>query len=147
MRLKLVIFASSLAAIVGAGLCIAVLLAFFSSVKFFSYPSLLVLATFFLPAAAIAFASVFVYRHTSRRRKLQAFMTAILATTLTITFLLLASIVSARREQPPQPTSPVVELSDEYRSYRSHRSYRSYKTHSLITHRSAELTRFNPISS
>ena len=108
MRLKLVVLASSLAAIVGAGLCIAVLVAFFSSVKLLSYPSLLVVATFLLPAASIVFASIFVYRHTSRRRKLQAFMTAILATTLTITFLVLASIISARREQPPAPTSPVV---------------------------------------
>jgi purine-cytosine permease-like protein len=108
MRLKLVLCASSLAAIVGAGLCIAVLLAFFSSAKLFAYPSLLLVSTFLLPTAAIVFASIFVYRHTSRRRKLQAFMTAILATTLTIAFLVLASILSARREEPPQPTSPVV---------------------------------------
>jgi len=107
MRLKLVICASSLAAIVGAGLCIAVLLAFFSAVKLFSYPSLLLVSTFFLPTAAIVFASIFVYRHTSRRRKLQAFMTAILATTLTIGILVLASIVSGRREEPPAPLSPV----------------------------------------
>ena len=109
MRLKLVIIASSLAAIVGTGLCVAVLLAFFSSVRLFSYPGLLAAATFLLPAAAIVFASIFVYRHTSRRRKLQASMTAILATTLTITLLVLASILSARRDsEPPQPSSPVV---------------------------------------
>jgi purine-cytosine permease-like protein len=107
MRLKLVLCASSLAAIVGAGLCIAALLAFFSSIKLFAYPSLLLVSTFFLPTAAIVFASIFVYRHTSRRRKLQAFMTAILATTLTITFLVIASILSARNEEPPGPTSPV----------------------------------------
>jgi purine-cytosine permease-like protein len=109
MRLKLVLCASSLAAIVGAGLCIAVLLAFFSSVQLFSYPSLLLVSTFFLPSASIVFASIFVYRHTSRRRKLQAFMTAILATTLTIGFLMLASIISARREEPPAPSSPVAQ--------------------------------------
>ena len=109
MRLKLVLGASSLAAIVGAGLCIAALLAFSSSVQLFSYPSLLLISTFLLPTAAIVFASIFVYRHTSRRRKLQAFMTAVLATTLTIGFLMLASIVSARREEPPAPTSPVAQ--------------------------------------
>jgi purine-cytosine permease-like protein len=107
MRLKLVLCASSLAAIVGAGLCIGVLLAFFSSVKLFAYPSLLLVSTFLLPTAAIVFASIFVYRHTSRRRKLQAFMTAILAITLTIAFLVLAAILSARREEPPAPLSPV----------------------------------------
>ena len=123
MRLKLVLCASSLAAIVGAGLCIACLLAFFSSVKLFAYPSLLLVSTFLLPTAAIVFASIFVYRHTSRRRKLQAFMTAILATTLTIAFLVLASILSARREEPPAPISPVAQ---DVRS---------------------DMTRFNPISS
>jgi purine-cytosine permease-like protein len=109
MRLKLVLCASSLAAIVGAGLCIAALLAFFASVKLFAYPSLLLVSTFLLPTAAIVFASIFVYRHTSRRRKLQAFMTGILATILTITFLVIASILSARNEEPPAPTSPVAQ--------------------------------------
>lgn len=108
MRLKLIICASLLAAFLGAGSSVVILLAFFSSVKLASSPSLLFAATFLLPAAAIVFASIFVYRHTSRRRKLQAFMTAVLSTLLTITLFAVVSIVTSRRaNQPPIPTSPI----------------------------------------
>ena len=90
MRLKLIIGASLLAAVLGAGSCVALLLAFFSQAKLVSSPSLLVLSTFLLPLATIVFASIFVYRHTSRRRKLQAFMTVVLSTILTITLFVAA---------------------------------------------------------
>src|SRR5687768_1211226 len=65
MRLRLVIAASLLAAIVGAGSCIALVLGVFS-VKALSSPGLLVVSTLLLPAAAIIYASIFVYRHTAR---------------------------------------------------------------------------------
>jgi len=104
MRLRLVIAASLLAAIVGAGSCIALVLGVFS-LKALSTPGLLLASTLLLPAAAIVFASIFVYRHTARRRKLQAFLTAILATLLTLALLVFASILSARGNpiEPPQP--------------------------------------------
>ena len=72
MRWRLVIAASLLAAIVGAGSCIALVLGVFS-VKALSSPGLLVASILLLPAGAIIFASIFVYRHTARRRRLQAF--------------------------------------------------------------------------
>jgi hypothetical protein len=65
-------------------------------VKALSSPGLLVTSTLLLPAAAIIFASIFVYRHTARRRRLQAFVTAILATMLTLALFVCASILSAR---------------------------------------------------
>ena len=104
MRLRLVIAASLLAAIVGAGSCIALVLGVFS-VKALSSPGLLVASTLLLPVLAIIFASIFVYRHTARRRRLQAFLTALLATLLTLAFFVCASILSARwnRIEPPQP--------------------------------------------
>jgi hypothetical protein len=105
MRLKLVIGASVLAAIVGAGSCIALVLGFFS-VKALSSPGLLVASTLLLPAATIIFASIFVYRHTARRRRLQAFLTAVLATLLTIALFAFASILTARRN-PSEPVQPV----------------------------------------
>ena len=109
MRLKLIIAASSAASVVGAGLCIAIVLAVSSSPKPFSTPGLLVVATFVIPVVAIVFASVFVYRHTARRRKLQAFLTAILATLLTISIFLIASISSRQQPVvPPQPVGPHV---------------------------------------
>lgn len=109
MRLKLVLIASLLAAIVGAGSCIALVLGVFA-VKPWSNPGLLVTSTLLLPIAAIIFASIFVYRHTARRRKLQAFLTAIVSTLLTLALFVGASILSARRgmTDPPRPVGPEV---------------------------------------
>ena len=95
MRLKLVVLASLLAAIVGAGSCIALVLGVFS-LKALSSPGLLVASTFLLPIATVVIASVFVYRHTARRRKLQAFLTVVLATLLTLAFFVLASVLTSR---------------------------------------------------
>jgi hypothetical protein len=99
MRLKLVFAASALAAFVGAGSCIALVLGVFSA-KALSSPGLLVTSTLILPVATTVVAAIFVYRHTARRRKTQALLTAIIATLLTLTFFILASILSARRIQP-----------------------------------------------
>src|SRR5688572_9652083 len=109
MRLKLVFAASALAAIVGAGSCAALVLGFFS-VKALSSPGLLVLSTMLLPVATIVFAAIFVYRHTARRRKLQAFLTTLIATLLTLGFFVVASILSARiaPTEPTQPAGPHV---------------------------------------
>lgn len=101
MRLKLVFGASLLAAIMGAGSCIALVLGLFSA-QTIAAPGLLVLSTLLLPIATIVFASIFVYRHTARRRRLQAFLTAILATLLIIALFIAASIISGRRS----PTLP-----------------------------------------
>ena len=109
MRLKLVFAASVLAAVVGAGSCIALVLGVFSA-KALSSPSLLVFSTLPLPVATIVFAAIFVYRHTARRRKLQAFLTTLIATLLTLALFVLASIVSARiaPTEPTQPAGPHV---------------------------------------
>jgi hypothetical protein len=106
MRLKLVVAAAALAAILGAGSSIAIVLAAFSSLDSLRAPGLLIVATFLLPIATIVFASIFVYRHTAKRRKLQALLTATLATLLTLTIFIVASIWNARRNnlQRPEPT-------------------------------------------
>jgi len=108
MRLKLVIAASVLAAVVGAGVCIALVLGVFS-VKTLSNPGLLVTSTLVLPIATIALASIFVYRHTARRRKLQAFLTAIIAIILTLTFFIVASILTGRY-RPLEPRPPAEHI-------------------------------------
>jgi len=107
MRLKLVLAAALLAAFVGAGSCIALVFRVLS-VKPWSSPGLLVSSTLLLPVLAIIFASIFVYRHTARRRKLQAFLTAILATVLTFALFVVASVLNARRNpiEPTQPAGP-----------------------------------------
>ena len=103
MRPKLVVGVSSLAALLGAGSCIGVVFFVFSSFSPVTRPGLIVASTFLLPIALIGFASVFVYRHTARRRRLQAFATAVLATVLTLALLAIAIIVSGRRNMPTQP--------------------------------------------
>jgi hypothetical protein len=96
MRLKLVFICSVVAAAVGAGSAIGIILSVFSSLKPITAPGLLVLATFLLPAGAVLLAASFVYRHTARRRKLQAALTVILSLILTITLFVIGSIVTSR---------------------------------------------------
>lgn len=104
MRLKLVSISSVVAATVGAGCTIAIILIGFSSLKPITTPGAFVLATFLLPAGTTLLATIFVYRHTARRRKLQAALTVILSLILTIAFLVIGSIVSSRNSPVlPQP--------------------------------------------
>ena len=104
MRLKLVLISAVIAAIAGAGSAIAIVLSVFSSLKPITTPGLLVVSTYLLPALTTLLASLFVYRHTARRRRLQAMLTAIIALVLTILLFVLASIVTARtRPVQPQP--------------------------------------------
>lgn len=102
MRLKLVLITSLIAAIVGAGSAIAVILAVFSSLKPIAAPGPFVISAYLLPTSATLLAAIFVYRHTARRRKLQAALTAVVVLLLTISFLLVASIFTAR-QAPAQP--------------------------------------------
>ena len=107
MRLKLVLISSLVAAIVGAGSAIAIVVSVFSSLHPITTPGLLVVSTYLLPAVTMLLASIFVYRHTARRRKLQAILTATIALLLMILLFIAASILTARREPPqPQPGSP-----------------------------------------
>jgi hypothetical protein len=96
MRLKLVLIASLLAAVVGAGASIAIILGVFASLRPLSSPGPLVISTFVLPVAAVSYASIFVYRHTARRRKLQAALTAILALLLCLSAIIAASLITSR---------------------------------------------------
>jgi fructose-specific phosphotransferase system IIC component len=109
MRLKLVVITAALAAFVGAGSSIAIVFAMFSSLNSLRTPSLLIASTFLLPIAAIVFASIFVYRHTAKRRKVQAVLTATLATLLTLTIFILALVLNARRNiDRPGPVTPQI---------------------------------------
>jgi hypothetical protein len=108
MRWKLFIIASLLAAIVGAGACIS--LAYFLG---FDTPGIIALTTplvatiFLLPAAAITYASIFVYRHTARRRALQATATALLSIILTLAFLCATALFFNQRQPREERPMPV----------------------------------------
>lgn len=102
MRLKLVLISALIAAVAGAAPAIAILLSAFSS-QAPTVPSLFVVATFMLPALTTSLASIFVYRHTARRRRLQATLTAIIALLLTILLFLLTPIVTRPKPLQPEP--------------------------------------------
>ena len=103
MRLKLVLLASLIAALVGAGSAIAIVLVFAPSLESMTAPGLFVAATYLFPIGATFFASMFVYRHTARRRKLQAALTALISLVLTIAIFLGASMITSPGRQPPAP--------------------------------------------
>jgi hypothetical protein len=105
MRLKLVFIVSIIAAVVGAGTSILIVLGVFASLRPLNAPSLLVLSTFLLPVGATVWASIFVYRHTARRRKLQAVMTALLSLLLTLGAFSAVVLLTARSVRVlPEPT-------------------------------------------
>ena len=78
MRLKLVIIASLIAAFLGAGSAIALVLLIFSTLSSMSTAEPVLFAIYLLPVLTTLLAAMFVYRHTARRRKLQAALTAII---------------------------------------------------------------------
>jgi uncharacterized BrkB/YihY/UPF0761 family membrane protein len=105
LRWKLLIAASLLAAFAGAGVCYAAAryLLPAAGVGASGWATALPLLA---PVAAITYAAVFVYRHTPRRRALQAALTALLASLLALTALTLASVLSGRAEPDLFPAPP-----------------------------------------
>ncbi|MEP6570149.1 MAG: hypothetical protein ABJC10_10265 [Acidobacteriota bacterium] len=106
MRLKLVLISSLVAAIAGAGGAIAIIISVFASLSPIGKPGLLVVSTYLLPILTTLLAAIFVYRHTARRRKLQAILTATIALLLTILLFVVAAIITARRQPVPSKPSP-----------------------------------------
>jgi len=107
MRLKLVMLVAVIAAVVGSGTSIAIILTRSTSIHVLSSPDLVVTATLVLPVACVILAAFFVYRHTARRRKTQALLTGVLAAFLSLAFFIVASIVTSRNNQlQPPPTTP-----------------------------------------
>ena len=106
MRWKLLTLASLVAALVGAGACIAAARFLDAPARGLTRAGWVAAAALVVPVAAITFASVFVYRHTARRRALQAAATALLAALLTLTALLVASLLTRRATPELLPTPP-----------------------------------------
>jgi len=105
LRWKLLIVASLLAALVGAGACFAAARFLPGTTPGTAQTGWVVAATLIIPLAAITFASVFVYRHTARRRALQAAATALLAALLTLTALLLGTLLARRPTRELLPST------------------------------------------
>jgi drug/metabolite transporter (DMT)-like permease len=105
MRLKLVILASLIAALLGTGLAIVLVLFMFSTLSSMSTAGPVVVGVYLLPVLTTLLAAVFVYRHTARRRKLQAALTTIMSLLLSLALFFVASLLSAppTELQPPTP--------------------------------------------
>ncbi|MDQ3257177.1 MAG: hypothetical protein M3R15_25350 [Acidobacteriota bacterium] len=92
MRWKLLVITSLVTAIVGAGASLAMIYWLLGPTRNMQTPSTPLFGTLLIPIAAITAASIFVYRHTSRRRALQAAATTLLAATLTLGAFMVATI-------------------------------------------------------
>lgn len=92
MRWKLLFIITLLTAIVGTAACMVMIYGFLGStvgsLRTAARPALYALL---IPVAATTFAAVFVYRHTSRRRALQATITVFAAILLTLGAVYVAS--------------------------------------------------------
>jgi hypothetical protein len=82
MRWKLVVLSSITATVCGVGLWSLLIIVFFGTARRFAYNDLIVFASMLIPIGMAVFAGIFVYRHTARRRKLQAILTALFSIVL-----------------------------------------------------------------
>ncbi len=108
MRWKLLLIASLIAGLVGAGATIAIIIFLLGSARRLEPGSvdILAFAPLIIPIAMIIVASIFVYRHTARRRKLQALITALLSALLMLTIFFFCEMFLTRRNQEPPPPPP-----------------------------------------
>jgi hypothetical protein len=103
MRWKLLVLVSLVAALLALGLWSAVTIAVFGSARALARSDWLLLCSLLIPLGVTAYAGVFVYRHTARRRKLQALIVTVLVLLLTAASYLIASgIVVSRFSHPIQ---------------------------------------------
>lgn len=106
MRWKLLIAASLLAAAASAGVCFAVAHYLLAPATRLSPPVWIAGLTLVVPLGAITYASIFVYRHTARRRAIQAAATALLSILFTLTALTLGSILAGSHAPELFPVPP-----------------------------------------
>jgi hypothetical protein len=101
MRWKLLLTASLVATLIGAGAPLAIIVGLSGSPHRLLEPDSFILSILLIPFAAITAAGVFVYRHTARRRQVQAMLTVLFAAFLTLSVLVFGSILLSK----PAPAS------------------------------------------
>lgn len=107
MRWKLLIAASLLAAAAGAGAFYAAWYFLLAPGSGREAPLWAAALSLLAPLGAITFAAIFVYRHTPRRRALQAAATALLASLLALAALTLGPVLMGRPAPELLPTPPM----------------------------------------
>jgi MFS family permease len=90
MRWKLILLASFAAAAAGFLAWLAITLAAFGSARTLARHDWLLAGSLVLPLGTAVLAAVFTYRHSAKRRKLQAVITAMLALLFTVAAYFLA---------------------------------------------------------
>ena len=103
MRWKLLLTASLVATVIGAGVPLAIIVGLSGSPRRLLEPGIFALGTLLIPFAAITGAGIFVYRHTARRRQLQAMLTVLFATLLTLSVFVLGSVFLSKPEPATDP--------------------------------------------
>src|SRR5437588_12762889 len=85
MRWRLLVLVSVVAALVAAGVWCLLMMIIFGSVRPIQPHDSLLLASAVVPLGMSVFAGIFIYRHTSRKRKTQASVAVLLTLLLSIT--------------------------------------------------------------
>jgi hypothetical protein len=93
MRWKLLVLVSLIAALLALGLWSALAIVVFGSARDLAHSDWLLLSSLVVPLGLAAYAGVFVYRHTARRRKTQLAFTVLLTLLLSVGTYLVASQV------------------------------------------------------
>lgn len=97
MRWKLLVIASFAAALISCGLWSLLVISVFGTARALARNDLLLISSAIIPLGVAAYAGVFVYRHTARRRKTQVMFTVILALFLTLgTYLVISQLFPDR---------------------------------------------------
>lgn len=97
MRWKLLIITSLVAALLSAGGMHALVYWMTAYLTPLSEQPYLIAGLIIIPLVVATLASIFVYRHTARRRKLQATLTALLSIILTFAALVIIAQILPRR--------------------------------------------------
>ncbi len=109
MRWKLLIITSLVAALLSAGGIRALAYWMDAFMKPLSEQPYMLAGLIVIPLVVTTLAGIFVYRHTARRRKVQATLTAFLSIILTVAALLIIARILPKRpleSRLPPPTRP-----------------------------------------
>jgi len=101
MRWKLLVLVSFVAALLALGLWSAVIIVVFGSARILAQNDWLLLCSLLIPLSVATYAGMFVYRHTAKRRKLQALITMVFVLLLTAASYLIASRTVVSRFSHP----------------------------------------------
>jgi FlaA1/EpsC-like NDP-sugar epimerase len=106
MRWKLLLIASLLATLSGVGSILGIAYWLSVSINQFRSSNIFIFASLLVPLITVAYASIFVYRHTARRRRLQAFLTVLITAVLTFAAITLSLMFWSKRIVPPDASAP-----------------------------------------